>query len=77
VDKLARIEKLELILRIKFDAILSRIQVNLIALHKVIQNLGAGGTIFLVQVDLLIVSNTSLQRMVGTHERVTYFTGHR
>jgi hypothetical protein len=38
-----------------------------IALHQVTQNLGTGGTIFLVQVALLLVSNTSLQPMVGTH----------
>jgi hypothetical protein len=42
------IERLELILRIKLSAILSRIQVDLIALHKVARNLDAGGTIFLV-----------------------------
>jgi hypothetical protein len=38
-----------------------------IALHKADKNPGSGGTIFIIQVALLIVSNTSLQRMVGTH----------
>ena len=40
---------------------------ELIAIHKVIQNLDTGGTIFPVQVASYLVSNYALQRMDGTH----------
>jgi hypothetical protein len=41
-----------------------------IALHQVTQNLGAGGTIFSVQVALLFVSNYAFERNGGLRDQL-------
>jgi hypothetical protein len=47
------------------------------AFHKFTQNIGINGTIFLVRVAVLYVSNYSLERMAETHGLEAYFLSPR